>query len=84
MQDTFLVYNPLTKEGIEIYTRNNSSGWFNEKDKDLIEAFFLRNVWTIMKISDTDDLLDEMYESNGINLSSLSKEEKEIYIKGVN
>ena len=81
MHNWFTVWNPASKQACNIYVVGSAIDGFLEEDAELIRAFFVRNSYSNMKISDTDELLDEIYDSGGIVINRQSKEYKESYIR---
>jgi hypothetical protein len=83
MHNWFTVWNPQTKEACDIFVVGSAIDGFLDKDVELIRAFFKKNCGYVMKISDTDDLIDEIYDSGGIILNKLSELAKKQYIEDV-
>ena len=83
MHNWFTIYNPITKEGCRFYVVGSAVDGFIEEDSDIIRTFFYKNAGYEMIVSDTDELIDRIYNEGGtiINSSNISKEAREIYIK---
>ena len=79
MHSWFTAYNPTTKEACRFYVVGSSVDGFLQEDAELIRAFFYKNSGYELIVSAQDELLDEIYDNNGIILngfnSNMSTEE---------
>ena len=82
MHNWYTVYNPTTKEAVNMYVVGSAVDGFLAKDRDLIRAFFVKNVGCDLIMNCTDEHLDRIFGEGGtiINSDTESAEFKAQYI----
>lgn len=77
----YTAYSPKTKEACYLFVVGSAiDGMYEE---DLLRAFLTKNVEQDLMLSNSDELLDRVFEEGGILLNRLSSIKKEEYIKSV-
>ena len=77
----YTAYNPKTKEACNVFVVGSAIDGVYEED--LLRAFLTKNVEQDLVLSNSDELLDRVYDEGGVHLNRLSITEKEKYIKSV-